>query len=179
MILVEVVCICSIKVRDKYCEQVCKSCFLLMLYTVSYCQLYNNTGHIFTLDLYRSQHLLKRQVSTSKACNLRLHIQARFIDWVGIVLYFVFRAAIYLIYIYLLFNLFIFARDIAEMKLFINTNENILDFIDISKYIHWTCLLIQSHRLVSLLEYTDVNLRALGVPINRVNVSIWSSIDTV
>ena len=61
-------------------------------------------------------------------------------------------------------KLFIFASDIADIKIlsnFINISEYIVDFVDISKYIIMTCTLAQSPKLAW--ETTGVHLRASGV----------------
>ena len=42
-------------------------------------------------------------------------------------------------------------------------NVYIIDFIDISGYIHMICTLAQSHRLAWSLEPTGANLRVSGV----------------
>ena len=56
-------------------------------------------------------------------------------------------------------------RDMQILKFvpkFINKNEYIVDFGDISKYIYKTCTLVQTLSLAWLLEPTGANLRASG-----------------
>ena len=93
-------------------------------------------------------------------CNLLHYTVVPFVQWLGLVFF-----GLHYVY-FSTYKLYIFGRDTETLKIlfnFINISEYIVDFADISKSMHRTCTLAQSHRLAWLLESTGVNLRAPGV----------------